>query len=343
LNKHTEIRSAFTVPQFFHLTGLIIITPFGLWMMLQGQIFWGVLILLASLTSGVSFFLVSSPRLEMLARVIAAVIPGGVVLSFLSYVPQYATLWSFPLVVYFYFQLVLPLAVGLNIIFLILALLVIPDTVTADVLTRFIAAHIIIGTFAGSFSFDRLRKEGELTHMAHYDDLTGLPNRRQILNLIEDWVRRAKRYGDSSVLLFIDVDDFKTINDSRGHSVGDKVLEEIANILSQRIRTTDLIGRLGGEEFVILLDKASVADAQKIAEELLVLCESALFAHGQPLTLSIGAAPFDGNQTVDDWIRDADQAMYQSKRKGGNRLTLTMSQDRIREVWEGDRAENEFR
>lgn len=323
----TSLRSAFTVPQFFHLTGLVVITPFGLWMLLQGQMFWGALILLASITSGVSFFLESIPGLDTLGRLLAAVIPGFVVLNFLSYTPQYAMLWSFPLVVYFYFQLVLPLAITLNLLFFAAAMLIIPDSVSVDVLARYIAAHIIIGMFSTAFSYDRMRKEQELTRLAHFDDLTGLPNRREILNKIEEWSNRAKRYDEKGVLLFIDADEFKMVNDNYGHTVGDQVLIDLAALLSTRIRSTDLIGRLGGEEFIALLDKVSAEEALAIADELLVLCRNQAFAHNKTLTLSIGAAPYEAEQSVDAWIRNADQAMYQSKREGGDRITLSRSQE----------------
>jgi diguanylate cyclase (GGDEF)-like protein len=164
----------------------------------------------------------------------------------------------------------------------------------------------------------------KLEHQAFYDALTDLPNRQLFLNRFNQHLHQVKRTGLFGALLYLDVDDFKFINDSFGHSVGDEILKHISLILTQKIRASDTAARFGGDEFLVLLTDLSDnkitagIEAEAIARKIYAkLLESFTFKE-RPfrIEVSIGIALFpDKHATVDDIICEADIAMYRNKTK----------------------------
>lgn len=170
---------------------------------------------------------------------------------------------------------------------------------------------------------ERKRLEAELKALAHMDALTGLPNRRQFMaRLAEELQRVQRQMTQSACVLMLDIDHFKQINDTYGHAAGDMALQHFARLMRAQLRSIDSCGRLGGEEFAILLPGASLEDAQRIAERLREkLAESTLEMDGKPvvLTASVGIAALhaaDGNP--DAVLQRADRALYQAKAEGRN-------------------------
>jgi diguanylate cyclase (GGDEF)-like protein/PAS domain S-box-containing protein len=168
----------------------------------------------------------------------------------------------------------------------------------------------------------RKQAEEKLTHLAHYDGLTGLPNR----NLLQDRLRQsfalASRNRSKVALMFLDLDRFKTINDSLGHLIGDRLLQEVAGRLSTAVRAGDTVARLGGDEFVLVLQGVrSAADASIVAQNLLDSVAPPYTIDGAELHLSasigIGLYPDDGTD-VESLMRAADVAMYHVKDSGRN-------------------------
>jgi len=171
------------------------------------------------------------------------------------------------------------------------------------------------------------RRQSELAFLATHDALTRLPNRTLILDRVEQLLRRARRQHTPVAALFIDLDNFKTINDSLGHAAGDELLRAVASRLNAVVRETDAVGRLGGDEFVVIASEVSLAAGPElIAERLLAALEQPFklkdTAHA-PLTVtaSIGIASGD-RASAEELLRDADVAMYQSKWDGRHRYTL---------------------
>ena len=168
-------------------------------------------------------------------------------------------------------------------------------------------------------------KSGELRHQALHDFLTGLPNRALVLDRAEQMLSRARRQDVPVAALFLDVDNFKDINDSLGHAAGDQLLKAVAARLSGALRDSDTIGRLGGDEFVVLAEGTSLdAGAALVAERLLDVLREPFILHadeGSPtpyaVTASIGIAEGDRPQ-VEDLLRDADLALYRAKAAGRN-------------------------
>ncbi|QCO17657.1 diguanylate cyclase (plasmid) [Azospirillum brasilense] len=160
--------------------------------------------------------------------------------------------------------------------------------------------------------------EARMAHMAHHDALTGLPNRTMFHNRLQQAIDRAERGGTPFALLYIDLDGFKPINDTHGHSRGDEVLREVARRLSGLLRKSDLIARIGGDEFAVILEvEVTPAGAETVADKCRAALEAPILIDGLrlPLALSIGVAvyPKDGRD-AQQLIVHADQAMYAVKR-----------------------------
>ncbi|WP_428910778.1 EAL domain-containing protein [Niallia sp. Krafla_26] len=168
------------------------------------------------------------------------------------------------------------------------------------------------------------RKEGEkaIYQLAFHDPLTNLPNRRSFMNQLRSEVMDRKFSGSKLSVLFIDLDNFKPINDQWGHDTGDLVLKEAANKIRSVIRPTDIVARLGGDEFVVLLkDVQDEEDAVTIAQRLLVQFQNPINKSGQEysLTCSIGVAHYPSHgETPEDLIKNADTALYYVKERGKN-------------------------
>ena len=166
---------------------------------------------------------------------------------------------------------------------------------------------------------DRVEAEAALTHHALHDPLTGLPNRSLLLDRIEVALARAARTGSGVAVLFLDLDRFKLINDSRGHAAGDVVLRAVAQRLRGAVRPSDTVGRLGGDEFVVACqDPVTVWEATLLGERLIRTLEAPFAVEGGEVfvTVSVGIALSSGPTTADELLRDADVAMYQAKQGG---------------------------
>ena len=170
---------------------------------------------------------------------------------------------------------------------------------------------------------ERRQSEERLAHMANHDSLTGLMNRRSLEAALEHHVAHCNRYGPTGAVLILDLDNFKRINDSRGHSVGDRVIVTTAQLLRERLREPDRLARLGGDEFAVLLTDGDAAAARAVAQGLVEqIRASAAIISGEhiPLSASIGVAVFDDvERSPDEMLVNADIAMYQAKEQGRDR------------------------
>ncbi len=169
---------------------------------------------------------------------------------------------------------------------------------------------------------ERRQQEEHILHQAHFDSLTELPNRFLALDRLSQLINEARRNSERVAVLFLDLDDFKKINDTLGHETGDKLLKEAASRLQSVVRCGDTVGRLGGDEFIILLGGlAEAADAQPVAEALLMQFTEAFRIDSRELVLtaSIGVSLFpDDGDNLSELLRNADSAMYHSKEQGRN-------------------------
>jgi len=166
---------------------------------------------------------------------------------------------------------------------------------------------------------ERKRLEDELRHQAFHDSLTGLANRALFENRLAYALAGARRHGRPVAVLFLDLDDFKTINDSLGHSTGDELVRAVAMRIAEVLRVTDTAARLGGDEFAVLLEiMDDELEGERIAGRLLEALEPPFQIDDLELRIgaSIGVAVSDGSATLDELLRNADTAMYAAKEAG---------------------------
>lgn len=173
-----------------------------------------------------------------------------------------------------------------------------------------------------SLSFKRIKLFEEIMEKSRRDGLTGLHLRRYFIERLEGEIQRAKRYSSAFSLLMIDIDYFKNINDAYGHLVGDSTLKTLSQILTDSLRPGDLIGRYGGEEFVVLLPLTTIEEAVKIAERLLKIISNKDFTGNYKqfnLTVSIGISHYPNDGTTSKQLIEAsDKALYWVKTHGRN-------------------------
>ncbi|MCA9791876.1 MAG: GGDEF domain-containing protein [Candidatus Eremiobacteraeota bacterium] len=151
------------------------------------------------------------------------------------------------------------------------------------------------------------------------DGLTGVWNRRHLRELLESSVAKARQEHTSLSVLMLDVDHFKQVNDQHGHQQGDRVLAEVAGLISSNARLDDSLARYGGEEFCLLLRQTNLEAALAVAERIRASIERNQVA-GLNVTISIGAAQLAEGQEINHWLEAADQALYRAKAKGRNRV-----------------------
>jgi diguanylate cyclase (GGDEF)-like protein len=187
----------------------------------------------------------------------------------------------------------------------------------------------VLYTITFAFLLLAMTKErGELRHKtaALVDSLTGLANRRAFLNDADALAQRQAKGGEPLAVLLADLDRFKTINDRFGHAIGDRVLQVFADTISRTLRAQDVSGRLGGEEFAILLPQTNAADAARVAERIRrSFSEDAktVGVHAVASTVSIGVATTSASSAiVTDLLAVADRALYRAKAEGRDRVVV---------------------
>ncbi len=167
----------------------------------------------------------------------------------------------------------------------------------------------------------------ELKKFAETDTLTGVFNRRYLLDFFKQEIAFAKRYNSILSILIIDIDFFKNINDNYGHDVGDEILKQVSNLFSSNLREIDCFARYGGEEFVAILPQANSQEAWQVAERIRVIIANSNFNISQQdinITISIGISQYQNNddESFEKILKRADQALYQAKSQGRNRTIV---------------------
>jgi len=183
---------------------------------------------------------------------------------------------------------------------------------------------------------ERKRLEEDLRAQAATDPLTGVPNRRSFETTARREVERARRYAKPFAVLALDIDHFKKVNDTYGHDIGDIVLKGMTRICLDKLRVTDILARLGGEEFAMLLPETDIEAATTLAERLRVAIATTpiVTAKGPlPITASLGVAQYAPNEpTIDAALKRADEALYEAKHSGRNKIIVAKLPSLVRPV-----------
>jgi diguanylate cyclase (GGDEF)-like protein len=170
------------------------------------------------------------------------------------------------------------------------------------------------------------KTEAELRYLADHDSLTGLLNRRRFRAELDQYVSFTARYGGQGAVMIIDIDGLKEVNDRLGHQLGDNLIRRLAGILGERVRATDIVARLSGDEFAVLTPQADVSGALQLGEDLRSQVAEGFPADAETgsATISVGIAMFGGKHdaAAESVLIAADQAMYRAKAEGRNRVAL---------------------
>lgn len=231
--------------------------------------------------------------------------------------------WIFPaLIAVFY--LIQPreavLGVAISVAALMPAVLPVSDSHEAG--TIFITI-LVTSAFALAFSLITSRQREQLLVLATKDPLTGAGNRRALDTKLSDVVNAHRRSGTAASLVLIDLDHFKKVNDVHGHAVGDQILTRVTEIIDLRIRVTDSLYRIGGEEFVVVLEGADLNRAVHLAEQLRTLVDANELVPDHAVTISLGVAELRKGENGNDWLHRADEALYRAKNAGRNSTSIS--------------------
>jgi len=248
--------------------------------------------------------------LPMAAAIALALAEQGVIGAF----------WCYPAVVFLFFVLPRRAAIVGNGALLLVASALVYRYLGVSIAIRFtvsLTLTIVIITIIQNVIRELQQR---LLDQAITDPLTGAFNRRYMAERLAEALERKRRAGAPASLLIIDLDHFKRVNDDLGHEAGDGVLKGIVALLGRRSRRVDLLFRMGGEEFVLLLPDTAEDQAMKLAEELRASVEGYPLLANRRVTVSIGVGELQAGETLDTWLQQADAALYSAKQSGRNRV-----------------------
>jgi len=307
------------------ITALVLLTIFAANNLLQGRFEVGLVILSAqavlladvlALRRGkpppVPFSVVG---LLLVAGVFVAVVWQGII----------GALWGYPVVLICYFVLPRRLALLFSLGILVTLTLFVAHWVDRELSARVFATMLLSIMMINIVLNVMGELQEALMRQALTDPLTGAFNRRRMEQTLEQMVEQGRRHAPNNVMLMIDIDHFKAINDRLGHEAGDRVLLQMVAVIDGRKRKVDLLFRIGGEEFMILLLETNVTDAVALADDLRLRVEQAPLLQDQKVTVSVGICAQRAGQSAEDWIKCADTALYRAKRNGRNRIEIVES------------------
>jgi diguanylate cyclase (GGDEF)-like protein len=232
----------------------------------------------------------------------------------------YGALWSYPAVLLFYFTMPRLQANIYSILQLVAVSILVLHYIDADVAIRFfvtLALTVILINIALNIIDDLHRRLIEQTTL---DPLTGALNRRHMDSCLGLAIERNRRTGAPSSLLIVDIDHFKRINDELGHAAGDRVLKSIVEIVQHRTRKLDMLFRIGGEEFMLMLPDTREQQASKVAEDIRAAVAAATLLPDRTVTVSVGISELHPGESAETWLKHADDALYVAKNTGRDRI-----------------------
>ncbi|WP_304104716.1 GGDEF domain-containing protein [Marinobacter antarcticus] len=234
--------------------------------------------------------------------------------------------WAYPAASALFFLLPLREAIASNIIFVSVMAVVSFVTFPEADFWRITFSLGLNCLFSMIFAWLVGKLQDELTRLATTDPLTGCLNRSQLADILNSQIQLQERYGRASSLILLDLDYFKTINDQWGHLAGDKVLTELAERLRNRLRETDQLFRIGGEEFMIMLPETGQREGNLLANQLLTSISARPFLEDIRITASASIAQISKGETWSVWLNRADQALYGAKSRGRNQVVSAAGQ-----------------
>jgi diguanylate cyclase (GGDEF)-like protein len=303
------------------LVGLVLLTPFAINNFLQHRYLLGAGSLAIVVLLAVNAWTTIRGRYHV-SLIFAGIVPAILFFLVLAFRDQgvIGALWCYPAVISFYFMLPERSAWLANGALLAVAVPQAWAVLEHPLAVRVAVTLLAVSTFSAVFVRVITVQQRKLHDHAVTDPLTGLSNRILLDSMLEQAVQQHRRAGIPMTLVALDLDHFKSINDTLGHDTGDTVLRGIGALLRGRIRRSDRVFRLGGEEFLLLLHDTDAEHARRLAEDLRYAVESLPLLPDRPVTASLGLATLETDEDWRDWMRRADESLYRAKAAGRNRV-----------------------
>lgn len=315
---HSPDRIEVYLPMLLSVVGAVGIAPFAVLRFMNGEYLMAMLDLVLVIgLMGLGFMVYRTRRIRIASVAISILCALGV-LATVNLIGTRQLFWAYPAVMVA-FYLLKPREAVVLVLALIAALTpkLLQESHGMEPLV-FAITTLVMGTFAYAFSIVTNRQQNLLVSMATKDPLTGAGNRRALENKLDSLVAAYARHETPTSLIILDLDHFKEVNDAHGHATGDQILCRVTEILNLRIRATDTLYRIGGEEFVVVLEGQSIERATHLAEQLRTLVEANELVPDRAVTISLGVAELQKNETCGDWVARADDALYRAKEAGRN-------------------------
>lgn len=300
---------------------LLLLLPFAGNHFLQGRFLLGLLAVSVVLVLAINAYLILTQRFSQ-SLVFFGLMPliAFFILFSLRLQGPIGALWTYPAVMVCYILLPRRQAYVANLLLLTVALSQSTLVFQNALALRFVVTLLAVSAFAALFTHVIGLQQARLENLASTDPLTGVRNRSLLELALDQTIFRCQRNKSSAALLVMDLDYFKKVNDRHGHDVGDRVLREVGALLRRRLRRVDNAYRLGGDEFLILLEDSDEKGAMKVAEELrtslLKLVSDAIPA----ISTSIGVTAWREGENWQSWVKRGDQNLYRAKAAGRNQV-----------------------
>lgn len=303
----------------FHIVAMLPLAGFAVGHLFWGDLLLGLILLMALITVTLSLRQELRFRDSLLYRQWFVLVVSVAIVYACYSVGLRGLIYAFPMASVFFFTFRLSHGLITGIIFSISCLLAALNVEEPLLVVRFSVGITICMVFASIFAFIVGRQKAELERQAGLDELTGALNRRRLQETLDAALQLKQRHQTPASLILVDLDHFKSINDTHGHLVGDQVLIDFSRLVSGRIRSCDKLFRFGGEEFMILLPETTEQQASQLAESLRERIAQKTFGGSIHLTCSFGVAELQADETLEAWLQACDMALYQAKHRGRNR------------------------
>ncbi len=306
------------LPLLLSAAGSLGVLPFAILRYMQGA--WAAAVMDTLIVLGFFAFgtYVYRTRRVRVASVAIALICAAGVMATIYIIGPHQVYWVFPALIGIFYLLRPREAVALAAVTLLALIPALLRSEQSQETTTFIVTFIVTSMVALAFSLITSRQREQLLVLATKDPLTGAGNRRGLDSKLREVVNSFKRTGANAALIILDLDHFKRVNDIHGHAVGDQILKRVTEIINLRIRVTDSLYRIGGEEFIVVLEGADLHKGVHLAEQLRTLVDANELVPDHAVTISLGVAELKNDESANDWLHRADEALYRAKDAGRN-------------------------
>lgn len=303
--------------------GLLTLVPFGILNFYQGRALLGVVSFSMSIFCAMNIYACTRKTYNPLINIfgLVPILVTSVVFVMLE-LKVTGTYWCYPALLCMYFVLPERLAWAANVVLVGIVVPLAWSLLDHAVVARFAATLVGVSVFAAVCLRIINRQHDLLQRFAVTDTLTGLGNRSRLQSSLTQAINEHQRIGAPMTLAMLDVDNFKAINDDRGHDGGDAVLRAIGKFLGKRFRGEDRVFRIGGEEFLVLLFNVDEQNGARIAEQLRGEIEHLRILPDLTVTVSIGVERLRSDVDWKTWMSDCDKKLYQAKAQGRNRVVV---------------------